>query len=153
MLKPEECYRRIKPAPHIRHVLPILDRITWKDSGNVCAIVSAPEVPLQRQFVMLLGKLGLGGVNKRMFLRKLPPGMGIAPHVDDWIPAEENWRRFHVPLITHPDILMRWPDDGQEVHLEAGWLWEVRVDRTHEVVHNADIDRIHIQIDQANATV
>lgn len=153
MLLDHECYKRIKPVPNVRHVLPILDRITWKDSGNECAIVSDPKVPLQRQFMMLLMRLGLGGRNGRMFLRKLPARMGIPPHVDDWIDPALNLRRFHVPLITHPDIIMRWPDDNQEVHLEAGWLWEVRVDRMHEVVHNADIDRIHIQIDQLDATI
>ena len=77
----------------------------------------------------------------------------IPPHIDDWIPKGLDWRRFHVPLVTHPSILMRWPEEGIEIHLEPGFLWEVCVTRRHEVINNADVSRIHLQIDQVNATI
>ena len=79
---------------------------------------------------------------------------GIGLHIDTWI-AERGLdvRRFQVPITTHPDIVMRWPDDGIEVHLEPGWVYEVRHDRIHEVVNDTDTDRIHIQVDQMGATV
>jgi len=89
----------------------------------------------------------------RMFLRKLMPGQNIEPHVDAWIPEDQHWRRFQVPLQTHPSVMMRWPDDGVEEHLEVGWLYEVRFDRTHEVVNPSSIERIHIQVDQMGATI
>ena len=47
---------------------------------------------------------------------------------------------------------MRWPAADVEVYLEPGFLWEVRVDCEHEVINDADVERIHIQIDQAGAT-
>ena len=87
------------------------------------------------------------------FCRKLGPRQGIAPHVDAWMPGEADWRRFQVPLVSDPRIIMRWPDDGVELYLEPGWLYEVRFDRMHEVVNGADIERIHLQIDQVNATI
>lgn len=97
--------------------------------------------------------LGLGGDRARAMLRKLMPRQSIPPHVDDWMPKELQWRRFQVPLVSHPDIRMRWPDDGVEIYLEPGWLYEVCFDRTHEVVNLADCERIHLQIDQVNATI
>lgn len=48
---------------------------------------------------------------------------------------------------------MRWPDDGVEEYLEPGFLYEVRIDRTHEVVNEADVPRVHLQVDQVNATI
>lgn len=97
--------------------------------------------------------LNLGGETRRMLLRKLKPRQGMAPHVDTWMPSEADWRRFQVPIVTHPEVIMRWPEDGVSVHLEAGFVYEVRYDRLHEVVNGADCDRIHLQIDQINATI
>ncbi len=101
----------------------------------------------------MLNCLRLGGKTERVFFRKLPPYQGIAAHVDDWIPEEADWRRFQVPLVSDPEIKMRWPDEGVETHLQPGFLYEVRFDRKHEVVHNADCSRIHMQIDQIDATI
>lgn len=97
--------------------------------------------------------LELGGVTKRIVIRKLVPGQGMAPHVDRWMPGEDDWHRFQLPITSHPSIKMRWPDDGVEEHLAPGNLYEVRFDRLHEVVHPAPVDRIHVQIDQVGATV
>lgn len=152
MLHPHECYRRVKPV-NIVPTLGVIDQLEFSDSGGKCAWVTSPGSVAPRQMVVLLQSLRLGGTPKRVFCRKLMPGQPILPHVDDWVPAEWNMRRFHVPLTSHPDIVMRWPDDNQEVYLEPGYLWEVRVDRLHEVVNSAPIERIHIQIDQANATI
>jgi hypothetical protein len=101
----------------------------------------------------LIGALDLGGHLARAVIRKLTPRQSIPPHVDAWMPQEANWRRFQVPLVSHPDIRMRWPDDGVDVYLEPGYLYEVRFDRMHEVVHGADVERIHLQVDQVDATI
>lgn len=152
MLQPHECFRRIKPVD-LAPVLRVLDKLEFEDSGGVCAWVTKRGSVAPRELVELVRSCRLGGTHKRLFCRKLMPRQGIAPHTDKWMPEEINWRRFQVPLVTHPAIVMRWPDDGVEAHLEPGWLWEVRFDRTHEVVNDADVERIHIQIDQANATI
>lgn len=147
-----ECYRRIKPVD-VAPVLRVIDRLEFSDSGGVCAWVTKQGSVAPPELVRLIQSLELGGSTKRCFCRKLMPRQCIPPHVDEWMPQELNWRRFQVPLLSHPDIVMRWPDDGVEVHLEPGWLYEVRYDRTHEVVHNVNCERIHLQIDQVDATI
>lgn len=79
-------------------------------------------------------------------VRKLAPFHGIPPHIDTVRGKANTGRRYHIPLVTHPLVTMRWPDDGEEHHLEAGWLYEVDYTRLHEIVHRAPIDRIHVQI-------
>lgn len=111
-------------------------------SGNFC-----PEIK------QLIADCELGGRPGRWMLRELKPRQGLAPHVDAWMGDEHNWRRFQLPITSHPDIVMRWPDAGVELHLEPGWLYEVRFDILHEVVHNADVARVHLQIDQVDSTL
>lgn len=90
--------------------------------------------------------LGLGRIVYQI-VRKLPAYQGIPPHIDHQRLSPTNYgKRYHVPLVTHPDVTMRWPDDDYEEHLEAGWLYEVDYLRLHEIVHRAPVDRIHIQV-------
>ena len=155
-LADDQCYRVVKPID-VQPILSVLDRLQFVHVNNgggntgTCDVVLADKFPPPlKDFV---AGLGLGGTTARAVLRRLDARQGIAPHTDTWMPAEMDWRRFQIPLVSHPDIVMRWPNDGVEVHLEPGWLYEVRFDRTHEVVHNADCARIHLQIDQVDATV
>ena len=158
-MQSHECYRRLQ-AVNIQPVLAVLDHLQFVDIcvGSTdpkhppCSVVP-PRTPMPEAFPRLVQSLGLGGETYRLFLRKLGPRQGIPLHVDDWIPQKSGVRRFHVPLVSHPDIVMRWPDDGQAVHLEPGYVWEVRYNRLHEVVNLTDFARIHIQIDQQGATI
>ena len=153
MLLEHEVYRQIKSLD-IQPVLDVIDQLRFKDSKGVCAWVSDPDVPAPEELLQLVRSCNLGGRYHRVYCRKLMPRQNIAPHVDDhkWLQLG-NFRRFQIPLISHPDIKMRWPNDNIEVWLEPGYLWEVRFNRLHEVVHNADCERIHIQIDQEDATI
>lgn len=149
-----EVYRRIKPVD-LAPVLPALSGLSFVRVGQTGKYPC--DVVLQDKFTpelnALVDGLGLGGYPARKILRKLLPRQNIPVHVDQWMPGELNWRRFQVPLVTHPDIVMRWPDDGAAVYLEPGWLWEVRYDRPHEVIHGADIERIHLQLDWVDAAI
>ncbi len=73
----------------------------------------------------------------------------MAPHIDTFLAGEADWRRFQVPLISHPDIRMCWPNEGVDVHLAPGNLYEVRFDILHEVTNPTNTTRTHLQIDQA----
>lgn len=146
-------------AVDISPVLAILDHLPF-EPANVgstnperapCFVVRPAANP--KPVTDMVAGLGLGGRTERILIRKLAPRQGMAPHVDRWMGDEADWRRFQVPITTHPDIRMRWPEDGVEVHLAAGFLYEVNFGRLHEVVHNADVDRVHIQIDQSGATI
>ena len=152
------CYRLVKPVD-IGPLLPLVEGLQFvhvNQGGTTaahygCDVVLYDKFPPElKQFVT---DLNLGGELARAILRRLPPRQSIPPHIDAWMPAEADWHRFQVPFVTHPDIIMRWPDDDVAVHLAPGFLYEVRFDRTHQVDHNADCYRIHMQIDQVNATI
>ena len=155
------CLRRIKPVDigPVLAILPGLQFIGVNTAGSVAdpnkypcfAVLQASFPAALKEFV---AGLELGGRLARAILRKLPPLQSIPPHIDTWMPAEMDWRRFQVPIVSHPDIVMAWPDDGVAEHLEPGWLYEVRFDRTHEVVNPVPgVERIHLQIDQVGATI
>lgn len=145
-------YQRFQ-AVDIAPVLAVLGTFRFVDTQKCTAWVTDHTAPAPEPLDAFVDGLGLGGTRMRMFCRKLMAGQGIAPHVDSWVPADQAWRRFQAPLTSHPDIVMRWPDDGVSVHLEPGWLYEVRYDRRHEVVNDTRCERVHIQIDQMGATI
>ena len=150
---------RIKPVD-IAPVLAVLDRVRFvaANTGSTNpakspCFVPAPGHPLPAAISEFVEGLALGGSTERILIRKLGSRHGMARHVDEWMPAEADWRRFQVPLISNPAVVMRWPDDGVETHLEPGFLYEVRFDRPHEVINNWDGERVHLQIDQVGATI
>lgn len=158
-LGPDEVYRKIKPVD-IAPVLPILPTLPWfraNSSGAKypCDVVMRSQFP--SALAEVVSSLDLGGETARAMLRRLGPRQSIPPHVDDWMPEEMDWRRFQLPLTSDPTIVMRWtarwPLENVTVHLQPGWLYEVRYDTTHEVMHNADCSRVHLQIDQVGATI
>jgi len=112
---------------------------TFVDSGGTNGHVAQPW-----WLDGFVASLDLGRVNHAI-VRKLPAFQGIPPHIDPATGLNAG-RRYHVPLVTHPDVTMRWPEDGEEHHLEAGWLYEVDYMKLHEIVHRAPIDRIHVQV-------
>ena len=156
MLASTECYRRLTPVD-ITPLLEALSALQFVRAGNMAgappALVTIPSAELPATVTRFVESLGLGGVTHRRFFRRLKPGQGIPQHTDSWIPAGSNLQRFQVPVVSHPEILMRWPEDGIEYHLEPGYLYEVRYDRPHEVVNETTSERIHLQIDQIGATI
>lgn len=139
--------RKIRPVD-ISAALAMLPGMTFHDTGGTNGWLADPA-PLAG----FVAGLGLAGAVLRTNVRKLPAGQGIPPHVDPKVhqSAKVREHRYHVPLVTHPAVAMRWPDEGVAVHLEAGWLYEVRVDKLHEVVHRAPTDRVHVVIDTGEA--
>ena len=161
-LRSDQCFQIVGPAVDVAPVLAVINDLPWfginyhipegaDPNKPACDVVlSSKFPPVLHEFV---AGLGLGGKTGRVILRRLPPHRGIPPHTDAWMPGESNWRRFQIPLVTHPDIRMRWPDDEVDIHLEVGRVYEVRYDRTHEVVNPTKVQRAHMQIDQVDATI
>lgn len=151
-----EVVRLVKQVD-IGPVLPLVRGLPFVSVGQSkpeqykCDVVLPAHFPSQLR--ELIDGLALGGELGRAVIRRLSPHQSIPPHVDDWMPAEADWRRFQVPLVSDPSVVMRWPDDGVEMHLAPGNLYEVRFDRTHEVVNDWDGERVHLQVDQVNATI
>lgn len=157
-LSGSQCYQIVKPVD-VGPVLACLDRLAWygvpgdaRDPNKPpCSVALSASWP--REIHDWITSLDLGGSPGRYIIRKLARGQNIPRHVDAWMPGELDWRRFQIPLVTEPGVVMVWPADGVAVHLEPGNLYEVRYDREHEVVHGGIGDRIHLQIDQVGATV
>ncbi len=153
-----QCYQIVK-AVDVTPVLACLDRLSWygvpgdaRDPNKPpCTVALAASWP--REIHDWIAGLDLGGTPGRYIIRKLAPGQHIPRHVDAWMPGEMDWRRFQIPLVTEPAVIMGWPEDGVHVHLETGFVYEVRYDRPHEVIQGGSGDRIHLQIDQVGATV
>jgi hypothetical protein len=160
-LRPDQCWQDFGPldiGPALAELYRLPFRATNMGSTKPtkCPCFTVPAgAPLPDAVVALIDTViaKLGGETARFVLRKLGPRQGMAPHIDAILPAETDWRRFQLPLLTDPKIVMRWTEDGQELHLAAGHLYEVRVDRLHEVVNAADVERVHLQIDQVGATL
>lgn len=58
--------------------------------------------------------------------------------------------RFHIPLVTHPDIVMRcWDLDGRErvEHLERGRCYYLDARKPHAVTNPTPVDRVHLVVD------
>lgn len=129
----------------ISSALERLPSTLFRDTGGSNGHIAEPE-----WLAGFVASLNLGDVLYAV-VRKLPTFQGIPPHIDHerLSPQRNRGRRYHVPLVTHPLITMRWPEDGEEHHLEAGWLYEVDYTRLHEIVHHAPVDRVHIQVNAA----
>ncbi len=64
--------------------------------------------------------------------------------------------RFHIPLITHPDITMRaWDLDGNTTatHLDAWSCWYLDARKPHAVTNPTGVDRIHLVVDTVSDPV
>lgn len=58
--------------------------------------------------------------------------------------------RFHLPLVTHPDIVMSvWELDGErhDLHLAPWKLWYLDARKPHSVANPTDVDRVHLVLD------
>jgi hypothetical protein len=130
-------------AIDISGALAALPAVHFVDTGGTNGHIAKPD--WLSDFV---ASLDLGRVLYAV-VRKLPAFQGIPPHIDTVRGKANLGRRYHVPLVTDPRVTMRWPDDGEEHHLEAGWLYEVDYTRLHEIVHRAPIERIHVQVNAA----
>lgn len=58
--------------------------------------------------------------------------------------------RFHIPIVTHPDITMScWNLKGekQTAHLEPGNIYYLDTRKPHAVANNSPVDRVHLVVD------
>jgi hypothetical protein len=138
MLDHGDCYTKHRPVD-ISGILPLLADVKFEDTHGPNGWIARPEWMAE-----FIADLKPEGKVTFTLMRKLPAYQNLPPHIDSWGNVPNVGRRLHVPLVTHPDIKMRWPDDGVEVHMEAGWLWEVNYLKLHEVQHLAPVDRIHL---------
>lgn len=84
------------------------------------------------------------GVRGHVLFINLPAGKSVKPHED----AGQYFlsvARFHVPIITNPDV--SFVVGGEDKFLEVGQCWEINNNKTHSVENRGAEDRIHLLID------
>lgn len=85
-------------------------------------------------------------------LMRLTPGSTIKTHIDGDLDADHEHVRFHVPVVTNPEVDFRL--NGQRVVMEAGSAWYLRLSDPHSVANRGTEDRVHLVVDgRVNAWV
>jgi hypothetical protein len=78
-------------------------------------------------------------------LLKLRAGSSIREHKDYNLGYEDGEVRFHVPVLTNPDV--EFYLNQQRVVMHEGECWYLNLNLPHRVVNHSATDRIHLVID------
>jgi hypothetical protein len=78
-------------------------------------------------------------------LMRLTAGSVIKEHADHDLSFEDGSVRFHIPVVTNPDV--EFYLNRERVVLEAGSCWYLRLADPHSVVNGGGTDRVHMVID------
>jgi hypothetical protein len=78
-------------------------------------------------------------------LLKLRAGSSIREHRDYNLGYEDGEVRFHVPVLTNPEV--EFYLNGQRVIMGEGECWYLNFNLPHKVVNHSPTDRIHLVID------
>lgn len=85
------------------------------------------------------------GYTNRVVLSCVPAGKWILPHTDDF--GEEVRRashHCHIPLITHPSVVMGFPEHKRTYHLQVGHIYSMDETLRHYVKNDSGVDRVHL---------
>lgn len=75
----------------------------------------------------------------------LPPDAEVHAHTDPYHGFKYGQVRLHVPIRTHPDVVMRFGDGA--FHWPAGELWYADFGQPHAVENRSPVTRVHLVID------
>jgi hypothetical protein len=78
-------------------------------------------------------------------LMKLAAGSIIKEHSDYDLCYEEGVIRFHIPVVTNPEI--EFYLNNQRIILNAGDCWYLRLSDPHRVNNFSSEDRVHLVVD------
>lgn len=85
------------------------------------------------------------GYQNRVLLSRVPAGCRILPHRDDFGAVVHSASlHCHIPLITHANAVMGFPDHGLREHMLFGHLYSMDATEEHYVDNDSDIDRVHL---------
>ncbi|MDF1760608.1 MAG: aspartyl/asparaginyl beta-hydroxylase domain-containing protein [Coxiellaceae bacterium] len=75
---------------------------------------------------------------------EIDPGAKLHPHRDLTGTLELGRLRFHIPLVTHPDV--KFQAAGEWFHMKKNQLWSLNTSYKHALANDSDIKRVHIVI-------
>ncbi|MDQ0791662.1 aspartyl/asparaginyl beta-hydroxylase domain-containing protein [Streptomyces sp. B1I3] len=78
-------------------------------------------------------------------LLTLPPGADIGEHNDAGCNPQFGSVRLHVPIQTHPDVVM--VVDGERMRWQPGELWWGDFSKRHWLRNDSEVTRVHLVID------
>lgn len=78
-------------------------------------------------------------------LLKLTPGTQVHEHRDYDLCFEEGLARFHIPVLTNPDI--EFILQGEPMQLKEGECWYMNFNLPHSLHNKSNSDRVHLVID------
>ena len=78
-------------------------------------------------------------------LLKLTAGSSIREHRDYKLGYEDGVLRFHIPVITSPDVAFFL--EGRQIVMNPGECWYLNLNLPHHVDNHSTVDRIHLVID------
>lgn len=78
-------------------------------------------------------------------LMKLDPGAVIKEHTDYDMSFEEGEARFHIPILSNPDV--EFFVEEEKIPLKEGECWYLNLSLKHRVNNRGNTNRIHLVID------
>lgn len=82
----------------------------------------------------------------RIMIVKLMPGGIIGEHIDPGQYFLEHYR-FHIPIITDPEVLFFGEDKDHPMHMPEGYLSQLANRKKHSAENRSNVERIHIIVD------
>ena len=114
------------------------------EATNAFAGPMAPTEHLQTCPYIMEVMADIGAVWGRSRLMGLAPGAEVPEHID----INYYWRthlRFHIPIITSPEVLFTCGDET--VHMKPGECWTFDSFRIHKVHNGGVAKRVHLVLD------
>ncbi|MCZ6672619.1 MAG: aspartyl/asparaginyl beta-hydroxylase domain-containing protein [Verrucomicrobia bacterium] len=78
-------------------------------------------------------------------LALLEPGGTVKEHRDISGGTPMGVARFHIPIVTHPDV--EFYVNGKRLFLDEGEVWSVDTSYPHRLHNHSDVARIHLIVD------
>ena len=78
-------------------------------------------------------------------LMKLKAGSRIKKHTDLDLALESGYARLHIPIVTNPGMAFILNDE--QVVMNPGECWYLRLSDPHHINNNGDTDRVHMVLD------
>lgn len=124
---------------------------TDRESDKTCVIRAGSPAwgPLAENIATLLQEVETRffppGYTNRVLLSCVPAGEQILPHTDDFgSEVQRTSVHCHIPIQTHPDVVMGYGENNTEVHMQGGHLYILDATKRHYVRNPTTIDRVHL---------